>query len=364
MCLIKLRRVSRVATLVLTALGCILFLGGHSVAQSPRLVGTTYDRAQVLDWLGHTEFAVGRWDGSLSIFRIPNAGEFGPVIVQAMSAPSGHGIEMVVALDELTMVSSDGPGQLSVWKRNSVTDQFVLADTLTYDSKFGTSESAASTAVNGTQYLLTGQEDGHLLIWRKGSAHLFEVVAAVDLNSPNPIPSPLHLRNIRAVVPWRGDVVVTGSEDGDIVGVKLPTGSETFRVRYNQKAQRGINNLSIVGDWLLLSNCSVGASDKNVWLYDLSSGSPVLADAQNLVLDSQRSQVFNFDAILVDGGAGPAFFSSTEEGLLWRGKIDSNRLVVTGVTKVATDGGAILRWDSKANLIAAVAYEIWLFGSN
>jgi hypothetical protein len=83
---------------------------------------------------------------------------------------------------------------------------------------------------------------------------------------------------------------------------------------------------------------------------DLSSGAPVIHDSENLILDTQRPQVFNFDAILVDFGGMPGFYSSTEEGLLWQGKIDGDQLVVTGVKRIAPDGGAILREDSQGDM--------------
>src|SRR5687768_16066524 len=66
--------------------------------QSVKPAGTTYARAQVLHWVDDTTFAIGRWDGTLAVFRTPNAGEFGPVVTQAMAAPSGRGIEMIRAL--------------------------------------------------------------------------------------------------------------------------------------------------------------------------------------------------------------------------------------------------------------------------
>jgi hypothetical protein len=133
-------------------------------------------------------------------------------------------------------------------------------------------------------------------------------------------------------------------------------------VRYNKNAQRGINSLSINGEQLLLANCSVGSTDKNIWLYDLTSGIPVLTDSENLVLDTQRAQVFNFDAVLVAGKNATQFFSSTEEGLLWQGNVLSGHLAVTGIIRVAPQGGAIFfDYCPTKQLIAAAAYDIWLF---
>lgn len=331
-------------------------------AQSIKPAGTTFNRAQVLEWIGDTTFAIGRWDGTISIFRLPSGGEFGPVAIQAMAAPSGRGIEMLASFDDLTFLGSDGPDRLVAWRRSTITNVFTNAGNLSYDKKFGSANSATTLTMNAERHLVTGHENGFVLVWRRqsGTATAFDLVLAIDVHSANPIPSPFPLRNVRGLAIWR-DHIVAGSEDGDIVGLRMPDGQEAFRVRYNEKAQRGVNSLSVLGDWLLLANCSVGQADKNVWLYNLSSGKPTLRDSENLALDTQRSQVFNFSAILVSGDEGPVFFSSTEEGLLWQGKIDDDQLVVTGVTKVASDGGAILSWSSKVGILAAAAHQIWLF---
>jgi WD40 repeat protein len=268
---------------------------------------------------------------------------------------------MLADIDELTVVASDGPDRLTVWRRPTGAEPFALIQTAGYEVKFGTANSAALVTIKGQPYFVTGHENGHVLLWTLARNGTLQFATSFDLRSANPIPSPYPLHNIRSLVVWRGDRVISGYEDGDIVGLSLPDGRELFRTRFNQTAQRGINNLSLLGDWLLLSNCSVGQADKNIWLYDLSTGTPLLRDSENLVLDTQRPQVFNFDAVLVPSKDGPIFFSSTEEGLLWEGKIDGNQLVTTAVTKVASEGGAILRFDSKAALVAAAAYQIWLF---
>ena len=83
------------------------------------ILRTTYNRAQVLDWINDTTFAIGRWDGSITIFRTPTNGEYGPVIIQAAAAPSGHGIEMLSAMDGATLVTSDGSDRLALWRKSS-----------------------------------------------------------------------------------------------------------------------------------------------------------------------------------------------------------------------------------------------------
>ena len=330
-------------------------------AQSIQLAGTTYERAQVLDWINDNTFAIGRWDGSITVFRTPAKGEYGPVITQAVAAPSGHGIEMLSAINDTTLITSDGADRLALWRKFSANGPLSFVRDLPYDPKFGTANSATVATINGEIRFVSGHENGFVLIWRPSVGDSFELVDALDVHSTKPISSPIPLRNVRGLVAWKDDYVISGSEDGDLVGIKLSEEREVFRIRYNGSAQRGINSISLLRNWLLVSNCSVGATDKNIWLFDLSSGKPVLRDSENLILDSQSAQVFNFDAILLDLYGAPGFFSSTEEGVLWQGKIDGDQLVVTGVTRIAPDGGAILREDAHGDMLAAAAYQIWLF---
>jgi hypothetical protein len=123
---------------------------------------------------------------------------------------------------------------------------------------------------------------------------------------------------------WR-NCVLTDSEDGDIVALSVPDGTELFRTRYNDKAQRGINNISALGDMLLVANCAVGPSDKNTWLFDLSSGKPVLSDAENLAVDISKSQVFDFDAVLVNGPSQQYGGRSLVGGRCFRRPADRDR---------------------------------------
>ncbi|MET4320759.1 hypothetical protein [Bradyrhizobium sp. WSM1417] len=334
-------------------------------AQSIQPAGTTVAFAQTMSWFDKTHFAVGRWDGTISIFRVPNANEFGPVVTQAMALPSGRGVEMVAAVDQATIASSDTNDAIILWRRNAATagdtgKGFQAGERLTYDPSFGTANSGLSLAVAGQDYLVSGHEGGYILFWAKMADGTFNLAKAVDARSKSTPANPWGLRNIRGLAAWR-NYILTGSEDGDIVALSVPDGDEHFRLRYNDKAQRGINNISVLGDLLLVANCAVGSSDKNLWLFDLSSGTPVLSDAESLAVDLSKSQVFDFDAVLVNGTNGPIFFSSTEEGILWEGEVRSGQLVVTGITKSSPEGGSIIARAPDGDLIAVATYAIRLF---
>lgn len=357
------------AVMLLTA--ALLGLGPSTViakdlpAQTLQPAGATVLFAQTMDWYDDTHFVIGRWDGTLSFFRIPGPNEWGPVVVEAIAVPSGQGVEMVVALDQDTIVSTDGREALVVWNASQTDpENFELAQRVTFDPAHGPANSGLAIDVAGQNYLVTGHEDGFLLVWTVGTDGTLTLNKQIDARSSVAPSNPWGLHNIRGLAAWGDSAIVTGSEDGDIVGLNLPDGAELFRLRYNDKAQRGINNISIVGDLLLVANCAVGFGDKNVWLFDLSSGSPVLSDAENLAVDLTRSQVFNFDADL-DAAAGGelVFYSSTEEGLLWMGKVSDGQLVVTGVTKVSPEGGSIVDVAPQSDIVATATFAIRLFKS-
>jgi hypothetical protein len=75
---------------------------------------TEFTRTQTSDWLNDDEFAVGRWDGTISVFRRPTSGEFTPVLTDVWRTKDGSGVEMLHSLDENTVLFSDGPTTVSL----------------------------------------------------------------------------------------------------------------------------------------------------------------------------------------------------------------------------------------------------------
>jgi len=342
-------------------------LADQRSAQSVKPAGVTFNLAQVLDWIGEGVFAVGRWDGTISVFRVPGQNEFGPMVLQAMSTPSGRGIEMLAVADDSSFFTSDGPNRLTLWRRKGAGAPFEVAASPSYDTAIGVANSGLALKANGNDYFVSGHEGGHVLIWRRESDGNYQLANTVDVRSPDKPSNPWMLRNVRGLAAWRGDRLISGSEDGDLVAISVPDGRELFRHRYNAAAQRGINALSIVGEKLAVANCAVGQADKNIWLFDLTNDRPKLVDAENLALDTGRAQIFNFDVDLISvpgkAGAPPTltFFGSTEEGLIWQGRIDDDQLTVTGVTRISPEGGAVMAVAPKGDFVAAAAYAIRLF---
>lgn len=137
-------------------------------------------------------------------------------------------------------------------------------------------------------------------------------------------------------------------------------GTIVHRQKYNEDAKRGINHIFILGDYLLLSNCSVGPSDRNLWLYRIEKNQFVYLDSKNLVSNENLEQVFSFDVASVFNGDNIYFFCSTEEGLLWLGQIENESLHILNSKKISPYGGAALAIHPLNNRVASVSYDIHL----
>ncbi len=329
-------------------------------------LGATYNYAQQVRWSAPERFLVGRWDGTLGIFRPPvPAKEFGPVLTGVYRAPSGQGIQMLAVGGDDLFVSSNDDRSLAVWTRprRRRGDDAFAARLFAFDAAYGVANSGVFLTRAGRSYLATGHENGYLLVWdanlRKGRLALRKVV---DVRSPDPIPSPFPLRNVREVAVWREGIVITGSEDGDVVMLRVPEGDVLARQRYNPTAQRGINDIAVLGDYLLVVNCSVGPADKNTWLFGLSLGAFRYLDAVDLKKDLTRPQSFAFNDALAEIGGKVLGFVSTEEGLLWSLEVTPpGRLTVATPTPVGFPVGDALDYDPRSRSLAVVGLTLYLY---
>lgn len=344
-------------------------------AAAPQLpiqrLGTTYTMAQAVSWVDFEHFAVGRWDGTLSIFNMTSSVTQGALITTAFSPPSDQGVQMVEWIAQNTFITSNDESSMIVWQSTDSTFETVdNIQTLSYASSYGVANSATAQNIGDTLYVVTGHEAGYLLIWQgalDGTGLSF--VKAVDLTSATPV-NPWNLQNIRGVSWFMSDStsikVVTGSENGEICVVDVPSGNVLSRTVFNPNAQRGINAVSVAGQNLLVANCSVGSSDKNLWYYwiDGNTWSVTLRSSINLIVDTSRTQVFNFDVTWAFANNNIVFFSATEEGVLWMGTIVNNSTIsMTGYESVAVaDLGAALA--AGVGNLAYVAYNVSSFDTD
>lgn len=241
------------------------------------------------------------------------------------------------------------------------------AATLAYDPALGVANSADSLRVGTKLYLVAGHANGYVTIWSKQPTGVdFDLVATADVRSPNPT-NPWGLHNVRGVAVFhctdQAGYVVTGSEDGNLCVVRVPDGAILSTTVYNPQAQRGINSVSTLGQDLLVANCSVGPDDKNLWYYriDLDDWSITVRDSENLKVNPDAPQVFNFCTIWARYTQGICFFASTEEGALWMGTVANDQsLSIIGYQEVTSPLGSALAFNARGRL-ALVSYDLYEF---
>ncbi|MEN3214012.1 hypothetical protein PUR23_28945 [Methylorubrum populi] len=331
--------------------------------------GTTYTMAQEAAFVDERHYAVGRWDGTLSLFAFTDSPSQGPLVAKAVNSPAQEGIQAIVPLGPGVFMSSNDEGSLLIW--SSATGDWsdlAVAATLAYDASLGVANSGATVVSHGAPCLAVGHAGGFVSLWRQGDEITrWTLAQTVDVRAPKPV-NPWNLHNVRGVaaVPL-GDgagTVVTGSEDGNLTIVRVADGAILSATPYNPAAQRGINSLAVLDDLLLVVNCAVGAADANLWCYRIASRdwSVTLTDKAILRIDPNRPQVFNFDVVFAAREGGPTWFlCSTEEGALWMGRAEADgKLVVGGYERIGTAalGSALC---ASGERIAATAYDLHEF---
>jgi WD40 repeat protein len=329
-----------------------------------RNLGTTYSMAQEVRWLDQDTFAIGRWDGSLTIFTCPERSDGAPTISAAFAAPSSSGVEMICRVLPTLFASSNDSGSIVIWDKASVpfrVDEVRVKRVLRYDPAIGVANDGAVTTIGDARYFVTGHASGFLLVWQVSGVDEFKLLDQIDLRSPEPISSPYALKNIRAVEALTPGRVVTGSEDGDIRVVDVTCGTTLTRVRYNATAQRGINDIDICGNYLAVANCSVGPDDKNLWLFRIDGIDLTLLDSINLKTNAHSTQVFNFcvDQAVVDGQH--MLFAATQDGVVWLVALKGGGLGLLGAQNVSTTFGAALSYNPDSRLLAVAGDNLHLF---
>ncbi|AKF84850.1 hypothetical protein MFUL124B02_05440 [Myxococcus fulvus 124B02] len=339
-------------------------------------VGTTYPYTQQLQWLDSGRFIVGRLDGSMTLFRPPGPTEWGPMLTDVLRTPANRGVEMMAVRDERTFVTSNDSTTITLWRERDLAvaedAEPALLDRLprafryqnfAYDADVGTANSAVFVTHGNREYLVTGHENGFVLIWSvTRNGRQLAVLKKLDVRSPNPIPSPFQLWNVRDIVSWRDGVVITGSEDGDLVMLQLPQGNVLARKRYNPSAQRGINGLAILDDHLVAVACSVGPSDKNTWLFRVRPAELQSQGSVDLKQNLSLPQSFAFRAAMASVGGQPHVFATTQEGLLWTVLVTPDgQLQVQAVSSVDFPIGEAIDYNPATSQLAAVGVLVNLF---
>jgi hypothetical protein len=291
--------------------------------------GTTYEMAQETRWLDTRHFAVGRWDGSMSIFDFETGPYQGPLIQKAVNDPAQQGVQMVTRLAGNAIATSNDFSSIVLWVSASGNwTDLTAVQTYSYPSNLGYAVNGAWFQSGNPNTLVVGHSEGYISIWKYNpTLHTLTFSKSVDLRNPNPVnPWGSHYMYGMSVVRDNPAYVCTGSDDGYISIVQIPSGNIMSQTVYSPIAQRGINAVSVLnGNKLLVANCSVGPSDYNLWYYSIntSTWAVTLIDKTNLIVDTSRPQVFDFDVVWGAYSGGPCWFASTEEGTLWMGTADT-----------------------------------------
>lgn len=329
--------------------------------------GVTYTMAQETSWIDGQHFAVGRWDGSLSIFAFNESSTAGPVISKAVNTPALEGVQMITWIAPGLFASSNDDSSVVLWSSPSGTwSDLIETAVLSYPNDLGVANSGDSVVLGSSMVLAIGHANGFVSIWIGSLDGLnWKMSSSIDIRNPHPTnPWGLHnVRGISLVANSSSDaVVVTGSEDGFITLLRLPDGKILSQTVYNPGAQRGINSVAAWGSNVLIANCAVGPDDKNLWYYlvNQQDWSVTLMDSTNLRVNPSAPQVFNFSAIWGRSQGQPCFFSSTEEGALWMGTVADHRLNVLGYEIVYGNLGSALAFNINGNLVV-VNYNLYEF---
>jgi WD40 repeat protein len=329
--------------------------------------GVTYTMAQEASWIDGQHFAVGRWDGSLSIFAFNDSSTAGPVISKAVNTPALEGVQMITWIAPGLFASSNDDSSLVLWSNLSGTwSDLSEFGVLRFPSALGVANSGDSVVLASSIVLAVGHANGFVSIWiGSRDGRNWKMSSTVDIRNPHPT-NPWGLHNVRGISLVTNSstdaVVVTGSEDGFITLLRLPDGKILSQTVYNPGAQRGINSVAAWGNNVLIANCAVGPDDKNLWYYSVNQGnwSVRLIDSTNLRVNPSAPQVFNFCAIWGQNQTQPCFFSSTEEGALWMGTVTDFRLNVLGYETVYGNLGSALAFNINGNLVV-INYNLYEF---
>lgn len=211
------------------ALGLHALEPGSGVPPTNRLPlidwGVTWSMAQETRWVDRDSFAVGRWDGTLTLFRVPDRPQQPPVIESAAITPAWAGVQMITPLDHTAFATSNDEESMIVWETCRVPRPAGSAETprprdsataltcrtvLRYDASLGISTHGAFVEQDGNRFFISGHSSGHLAIWRVDAAlQYFMLETVVDVRSRDPVPSPYPVVDIRGVVPCSPWLAIT-----------------------------------------------------------------------------------------------------------------------------------------------------------
>lgn len=325
----------------------------------------TYSMAQQVRWLDDTHVLVGRWDGTIGVFSAPVEDGARAILETSLVLPGATGVQLLVPRTSHEFVSSGGPDHLWMWRADAGADRtdFVPHE-LSFPVEAGVAVSGLFTRIGEQELLVTGHENGALLVWEWEESGVPRLRQTVDLRMAEPIDyahADEPLRHIRGLAMWRDGIVVAGGEDGGLHQVRLADGAILSQRLFNPEARLGINDLAVHGDHVLVVNCAIDKRDRNLWLFSLQADRTEHVDAANLLLDERRKRIFAFDVVTWHDEGGPMAAVTTKEGLVWRVKFADGVIEPIGQTALGRFSyGNAIDYNAATRRIAAAGISVRL----
>lgn len=317
-------------TVGLFVLATLLSIGGAAgtpssnarTGEAPLMnIGYSAVLASDVGWLDDARFVVGRYDGTVSVFT---AGPKGMQIEQVAVVPAQRSVEVVVAVDAQTFVTSNDDTSLTLWR---ISKGKLEATTVGYAPDLGMTHSGAM--VGGR--LVMGHASGSVSIWSLSPTIAFERAASVRSGAPVDRPGDTWEADnwiVNAIVALDRDVAITASEDGDLVVLDIGTGRELNRMRYNVNAHFGLNSLSIAGDLLVAGNCPTDGSEPNLYTFRATRASLERLGAVRVYRDTKQTNDNGGDFVaataLVKRDGKLLLIATAEKGTLFAGTINAS----------------------------------------
>ena len=158
-----------------------------------KTLSTSTTLTQTALWLNEEVLAVGRWDGTITIFQAKERLSISQVLV----SPNKRGITMLEKINEELFVSSNSSSSIALWEHGN--DGYFLKNVYTFEEHFGSIDSAKFIEIKNHKILLTGHSEGYFLIW-EFLENSFSLLSVINLQSIDPVESPFKLWNIRSIL--------------------------------------------------------------------------------------------------------------------------------------------------------------------
>jgi WD40 repeat protein len=315
-----------------------------------------YLTAQEVRWANQTLFAVGRWDGSVTLYNYDDKRSPALCIAGALAEQDSGGVRMIAAFGDGRCASSNGPGCINVWR---VEDPDTTLIHLTYNGSLGSATAGQYISHADGDYLIVGHDAGYLTTWRVETDGI-DLVRVVDLRAKKPV-NPWGLQTIYGIAELPGGTdLITAADSGCLCVLDPVAGAVWSRTVYDENAQRGLNDVSSMNGYVVTVNCAVGSTQPNLWLFQLQPDKALkLLDSKILRLDASLPQVFAFCVRISQAADGLIWFAATEEGLLWVGRIIDDQLTVLGNQVVASHYGAALAVNEDLLVVAGDALHVY-----